>query len=288
MTFAPEVTSRELGLIAEYVRQLSGIDLDDSKGYLVEGRLGPLLAEMNCASYLELYQRARGDASGRLADRLVDAISTKETSFFRDRMPFELLRTKLLPEHVRRTEENEGPRRLHVWSAASSTGQEAYSIAMLIDECLPDPATWQVGILGTDISEPAVARARAGIYSRQEVAKGLSQDQMRRYFTPHEDGWQVCEELRERTFFRQINLMELPPEWGIFALIFCRNVAIYFSLENRTRLFDRIADHLRPGGTLIIGSTESLYGISERYRMQRESGATFYQQREDSMVSASE
>ncbi|MBT4499174.1 MAG: protein-glutamate O-methyltransferase CheR [Gemmatimonadetes bacterium] len=277
MTFAPEVTSQELGLIAGYVRQLSGIDLDDSKGYLVEGRLGPLLAEMNCSSYLELYQRARADGSGALADRLVDAISTKETSFFRDRTPFELLRMKLLPEYVRRVEESGGLRRLHVWSAASSTGQEAYSIAMLIDECLPHPATWQVGILGTDISEPAVARARAGVYSQQEVTKGLSQDQVRRYFTPHEGGWQVCEELKERTFFRQINLMELPPEWGIFDLVFCRNVAIYFSLENRTRLFDRIADHLRPGGSLIIGSTESLHGISERYRMQRESGATFYQ-----------
>jgi chemotaxis protein methyltransferase CheR len=100
---------------------------------------------------------------------------------------------------------------------------------------------------------------------------------VRRYFTPHEDGWQVCEELRERAFFRQINLMDLPPEWGIFDLIFCRNVAIYFSLENRTRLFDRIADHLRPGGALIVGSTESLHGISEQYQMRRESGATFYQ-----------
>jgi len=286
MAPTPEVTSRELGLIAEYVRQLSGIDLDDSKGYLVEGRLGPLLAEMNCASYLELYQRAKGDRSGVLADRLVDAISTKETSFFRDQTPFDLLRTKLLPEHVRRVEESRGLRRLHVWSAASSTGQEAYSIALLINECLPNPASWQVGILGTDISEPAVARARAGIYSRQEAAKGLSQEQMQRYFAPHGDGWQVGEELRARTFFRQINLMELPSDWGYFDLVFCRNVAIYFSLENRTRLFEQIADHLRPDRTLIIGSTESLHGITERYRMQRECNATFYQLEAEAVASA--
>ena len=276
MVRIPEISPQEFSLIAAYVRQLSGIDLDGSKAYLVENRLGPLLIAHDCRSYFELYRRMKDDASGRLASLLVDLISTQETSFFRDHAPFELLRHELLPAHIHRIEANGGPRRLDIWSAACSTGQETCSIAMVVRQCLPDPTSWQVRILGTDISVAAVDRARRGLYSQLEVERGLSRSQIECFFTASAEGWQFRQDIRELVSFQPFNLLELTDDWGAFDLIFCRNVAIYFSLENRLCLFERLAHHLRPHGALVLGSTESMVGTSGRFRSQRARGASFY------------
>ena len=272
----PEVSPREFSLIAACVRQLSGIDLDESKVYLVENRLGLLLADQGCATYFELYQRVKSDPRGPLASLLIDLISTQETCFFRDQAPFELFRRELLPQHIRRIETNGEPRRLDIWSAACSTGQEAYSIAMVVRACLPDPTRWQVRILGTDISAAAVARARRGLFSQLEIERGLTPGQVERFFTTSAEGLLIREDVRQMVSFEPFNLLELTNDRGAFDLIFCRNVAIYFSLKNRLRLFDRLAHHLRPHGALILGSTESTIGTSGRFRSQRACGASFY------------
>jgi len=281
MARLPEISPREFSLIAACVRQLSGIDLDESKVYLVESRLGPLLVDQGCATYFELYQRIKNDASGRLASLLIDLISTHETSFFRDRAPFELFRRELLPAHIRRIETSGGARRLDIWSAACSTGQETYSIAMIVRECLAKPAAWQVRILGTDISTAAVSRARTGLYSRLEIGRGLSPAQVEHFFTASEEGWRIRQDIRQLVSFEPFNLLELSDTWGTFDFILCRNVAIYFSQENRLRLFERLARHLRPRGALLLGSTESTIGTSGRFRSQHSCGASFYTLGED-------
>jgi chemotaxis protein methyltransferase CheR len=275
----PSVSPEEFALIAGYLRDACGLDLDQSKEYLVKGRLEPLLATERCASYFELYQRTRADSTGRLARLLVDAIATKETFFFREPLHFHLLRQRLLPALAARAQTPGGPAGLAIWSAGCATGQEAYSLAIAVHETLGDQTAGQVRIVGTDIAESALARAQAGLYTSSEVGRGLSSEETQRYLQPAGGQWQVCERLRQYVSFRRLNLIEVPPDWGRFDLIMCRNVGIYFSPQGRRTLFERLADHLRPHGILIVGSTESLVGLSDRFQIEWDCGTSYYRLR---------
>jgi chemotaxis protein methyltransferase CheR len=270
------VTPEELALIAGFLRESCGLELDNSKAYLVEGRLHPLLAEERCSSYFELYQRARADATGRLASRLIDTITTKETSFYREGAHFDLLRNTLLTAHVSRVRQTGAGRTLDIWSAGCASGQEAYSIAMAVHEALEDPGAWQVRIVGTDLSESALAQAQSGVYSQLEVDRGLTPEQALRYLEPVGGRFRICAELGRYTRFQRLNLLEIPSGWGRFDVIFCRNVAIYFNPDTRRRLFARLADCLQPHGALVIGSTESLVGVDERLAIEWAAGTSYY------------
>ncbi len=269
------INPQELATISDYVYKVSGVVLQPDKGYLVESRLGPLLQLESLGSYEELVRRARLEPGKRLQGAIIDAITTHETSFFRDRKPFELLVHKLVPDVLGPRRDQARPR-LDIWSAACSHGQEVYSIAMALKELLFHFERYRLKILGTDISEHAVARASRGWYSSMEIARGLSRSRQQKHFVRDGNGWRISDELRAICTFLPLNLMGRFRHVGVYDIIFCRNVAIYFSRENRRALYSGLAAQLRRDGVLVVGSTESLYGLTDHFQRQEFHGATFY------------
>jgi chemotaxis protein methyltransferase CheR len=269
----------ELKVIAQYIHGVSGIFLDQSKSYLFETRLSSIAEKLGCTSYQELYNKARADGSKTIERQIIDAISTNETLFFRDKAPFELLQHKILPEIIdaRTPSSPQLKTSVKIWSAAASTGQELYSIAIIIKELVKDLSRYNFTLLGTDISDTALAQASYGKYNRFEIERGLDQRSLQRYFSLFGDSWKIKDEIRSMVSFRKFNLMQPFTSLGKFDIIFCRNVAIYFNLEDRKALFNRIADSLVEDGFLVIGSTESLTGICPRFIPKRHLRTIFYQ-----------
>jgi chemotaxis protein methyltransferase CheR len=267
------ITPVDLDRIAELMRRESGVVLDQSKAYLLESRLQPVLRLLGLQDYASLWRAASGtDARARFL--LVDALSTHETSFFRDSKPFDLLRHKLIPDMLA----NDPRRSVRIWSAACSSGQEAYSIAISLKEILFDLTEYHVQVIGTDISDGSVGLASKGEYSSFEVNRGLTPDHLRKHFDDLGNGrFKIKDELRSVASFRRSNLLQMDLMLGRFDIIFCRNVAIYFGKEDRDRLFLRLSQSLNPGGALIVGSTESLLDIPHLYRRNEFHGAVYYE-----------
>lgn len=262
--------------LAQYVYSLCAVTLDESKGYLIESRLAGLVEETGCSSYGGFLQRAKSEPSRALERRIVDAITTNETFFFRDTTPFDLLRHKIIPELIDRRART-GAARIRILSAACSTGQELYSIAILLKELLGDPDRYGVRLMGTDISDDAVARASRGMFSPVEISRGLTEAQRNRYFTPATGGWQIRDEIRAMASFKKMNLMADFSALGRFDVVFCRNVAIYFTERDRISLFGRMERALEPDGYLVIGAMESLNGICPQFESKRHLRSVFYQ-----------
>lgn len=270
----------EIKVWSQYIYSISGIHLDESKAYLFETRLGTLLRELGLSSFSELFYKVRSDMSKVLQRRIIDLITTGETFFFRDTTPFELLQFKIVPDLIDKRTKIYGPGRpfpIRIWSAASSTGQEIYSIAMVLKELLVDLNRYDVRLLGTDISDQAIAQASKGIYNKMEIERGLPKDKIIRYFEAVGDTWKIRDEIRALASFRKINLMDDFTYLGKFDIVFCRNVAIYFKEQDRINLFTRIGKVLEPDGYLIIGTTESLTGICPQYEPKRYQRSLFYQ-----------
>jgi chemotaxis protein methyltransferase CheR len=275
-----KITADDLKIISKYILDISGIELDESKAYLIETRLGGLVKEYQCSSYGELCSRAKIDSSKTLENRIIDAISTKETLFFRDTSPFEVLQHKILPDLIdRRSEKSSGllPIPIRIWSTACSTGQEVYSIAIVLRELLPDLKKYNIKLTGTDISDAAIAQASYGRYNKFEIERGLSKKILQKYFSPNGGNWKICDEIRTMVSFGKRNIIQPFIGMGKLDIIFCRNVAIYFKLEERIKLFEKIAHVLEPDGYLIIGSTESLTGISPTFESKRYLRTIYYQ-----------
>jgi len=274
------ISPQELRLLSQFIYRISGVRLDDSKAYLFESRLGVMLQELQCGSFTELHARIRKDGTRQLERRLLDLITTGETSFFRDQTPFELLQQKILPDLIDRKNRTRGSAKtmtLRIWSAACSSGQEVYSIAMILKELLGSSSPFEIRLLGTDISGQAVATASRGIYSRIEVERGLNGHKLSRHFIPQDDSrWKIQDELRAMATFRTFNLLSDLTSLGRFDIILCRNVAIYFSEKDRQGLFNRLANALEPEGSLLIGATESLAGSYPQYSPQRHMRSVFY------------
>lgn len=271
------ITREEMPVWSRYIQEICGIHLDDSKGYLLETRLGSLLPEVGAATFSELFYKARADATLKLRAKIIEAITTNETSFFRDASPFELLRNKLFPELIDRRNRNGTRATIRIWSAACSTGQEAYSTGIVLKELLGDLTRYDIRILGTDISNKVVAHASYGVYSRQELERGLPPEMLARHFTLSGDKWKVRDEIRALANFRTMNLLEPFSFPNPFDLIFCRNVAIYFTEADKTRLFRNLARYLAKDGCLIIGSTESISGLCPELEPKRYLRTVFYQ-----------
>ncbi len=276
-----KIQPSELNAFSQYVQDICGIYLDHSKSYLFETRLGSIAEELCCRSFRELQNLAKRDVSKNIERKIINAISTNETLFFRDKGPFELLKHKLLPEIIdaRTPVSSSLQPTVKIWSAASSTGQELYSIAIVIKELIKDLSKFHFKLLGTDISDAAIFQASAGKYNKFEIERGLDKHYLQRHFTSSGETWQVKDDIRAMVQFQKLNLMEPLRSLGKFDIIFCRNVAIYFSLEKRKLLFDKIADNLADDGFLVIGSTESLVGICPRFVPKRHLRTIFYQKK---------
>jgi chemotaxis protein methyltransferase CheR len=271
------ITRSELGVWTRYIYENTGISLDESKAYLLETRLGSLLRDTGAASFSELFYRVKADSANALRRKIIDAITTNETSFFRDSAPFDLLRHKLIPELIDRRRKL-GTRLLtiRIWSAACSTGQEAYSIGIVLKELLGSFSGYDIRIFGTDISDKAVAAASYGHFSRLELERGMTPDKVSRFFTPVADQWKIADEIRMLASFQTMNLLQPFNFPAPFDIIFCRNVAIYFTEQDKTRLFRNLGRFMAPDGALVLGSTESLSGLCPEFEPQRYLRSVFY------------
>lgn len=275
-----KIAPAELTLISQYIQTITGIYLDQSKSYLFETRLSSIAEAQGCTSYQQLVNKSRQDPSKKIEKEIIDAITTNETLFFRDKGPFELLQHKILPEVIDlRSSQSSQKTRIKIWSAASSTGQELYSIAIVIKELLKELSNYSFTLFGTDISDAAIAQASYGKYNRFEIERGLDKIYLQKYFTLFGDSWKIKDEIRAMVNFKKLNLMQSFASLGKFDIIFCRNVAIYFTLEDRKKLFNKLADSLADDGYLVIGSTESLTGVCPRFVPKRHLRSIFYQKK---------
>ena len=268
-------TASDIDAISDLVNELCGIYLDTSKDYLIEGRLAKLVKAAGCANYAEFARKVRTNAA--MKNDVVDAITTNETLWFRDNTPFDALRFKILPELIDAKSGSPFPRRFRIWSAACSTGQEAYSIAMAFADVVPDFERWDLQILGTDVSPQAVAKAQRGVYSDLELSRGLDQQYRGAYVVRASDGWQVNDTLRRRCKFEVRNLLKPFTGLGTFDVIFCRNVAIYFKAPDRASLFQRLAKTLNRGGWFFAGSGEALMDLGPNWAPKQHCRAVCYQ-----------
>ncbi len=274
-----KITPNEIKVLSKYIYDISGIFLDEKKAYLLETRLKMIMDTEGFTSYQALYQRAISEKSGQMERKIIDAVTTNETLFFRDKAPFEMFKYKVMPDLIdKRTAQAAGsmPINIRIWSAACSTGQEIYSLAIILKELIPDQKKYRIKLLGTDISDDAVAQASYGKYNRFEIERGLEKDQLQKYFVSNGSSWKIRDDIRAMAVFQKRNLMEPFTGIGQFDVVFCRNVAIYFSIEDRKRLFDKIAGVMAPDGYLVIGSTESLTGICPQFEPQRHLRSVFY------------
>jgi chemotaxis protein methyltransferase CheR len=272
-----QVTQEDLPAVSRLVDELCGVVLDATKGYLIESRLSRLAEAAGCATFREFSQKARLPANAAIRNEIIDAITTQETLFFRDDSPFEALRYRVLPDLIDAKNRTRCPKRLRFWSAACSTGQEPYSIAMALCEMIPDILSWDVTIMGTDISNSAIRQASRGHYGKYEIQRGMKPQLLARYFTEEQGGWKVKDHLRSLVMFERRNLLEPFADVGTFDVIFCRNVAIYFDAPARRSLFHRLAERLAPDGHLFTGSAECLTDLGPQFVPQHHCRAVYYQ-----------
>ncbi|CAK0761085.1 Chemotaxis protein methyltransferase Cher2 [Gammaproteobacteria bacterium] len=272
------VTEEEYRDFRSFLEDATGILLGDNKHYLVTSRLHRLLEEYALPNVGELMVRLRRERHGDLRNRVIEAMTTNETLWFRDIHPYEILKNLILPELART-----GMRRAAIWSAACSTGQEPYSISMVVDDFVsthPGALSGGASILATDISTRVLNEARRAVYDATSVARGLSEERRKRFMNPvttkSGPAWEVRPEIRARVNFRELNLTQPLVGIGRFDVIFCRNVLIYFSSDLKRALIARLAGALNPRGWLILGASESIAGISDTFEMVRAERSVVY------------
>lgn len=267
------MTPQDFDYVCRLVRDKSAIVLEPGKEYLVETRLLPIARQMQLASVGDLISRLRSLPDNGLHARVIEAMVTTETSFFRDLHPFETLRATVLPGLIR---SRQTERRIDVWCAASSTGQEPYSFAILVREHFPELRGWQVNITATDLSNEVLARAREGRYNQIEVNRGLPAPLMVKYFRQHGPNWELCEEVRRMVEFRQMNLAKPWPLMPRVDLVFLRNVMIYFDVETKKSILGRVARMLRPDGYLLLGGAETTFNLDDSFSRAENLKGGFY------------
>lgn len=270
------ITPLEFDYVSGLIRRTSAIVLDRGKEYLIESRLQPVAESHGLKTVNELIRRLQNESapSSALQTEVTDALTTNETYFFRDVTPFETLRADILPPIL---EQNLMQRSLNVLSAACSTGQEAYSIAIILREHFPQLASWTIKIHAVDLCSTALARARAGRYSASEVQRGLPPEMLAKYFRPDEGGhWIVKDELRALVEFRQLNLLHAWPYTQPFDIVFLRNVLIYFDLPTKQAILSKARAHVQPQGILFLGGAETTINISPHWYPVRHAKATVY------------
>lgn len=263
----------EFDYIAQLVRDRAAIILEPGKEYLVESRLLPVAREAGCVSLSELINRLRARPNASVYQKIIEAMTTNETSFFRDLHPFEALRNVVIPDLLNK---RGGNRTFHLWCAAASSGQEPYTVAMLLREHFPFLGNWTVRFLATDISQEMLTRARAGRYSQLEVNRGLSPSLLVKYFERQGVEWQIKDDLRRMIEFRQLNLADSWPTFPLMDIIFMRNVLIYFDSAMKKTILGKVRRILRPDGYLFLGAAETTLNLDEGFeRIQLEKAGCY-------------
>jgi chemotaxis protein methyltransferase CheR len=254
------ITSQDFNYIRNIVHQYSAIVLEPGKEYLVESRLQLLVHGEGANSVQDLLRRLRGDSSGELHRKVAEIMMTAETTFFRDVRPFETLKKTVLPQLLERRTQN---RSLNIWCAASATGQEPYSIAMLLHDSFPLLASWNVQFIASDLSKTLLLRARKGSFTQLEVNRGLPAVLLVKYFQKNGTEWQIDARIRDMVDFREINLVKPWPCLPAMDVVFLRNVLIYFDMETRRNILARVAHILKPDGFLFLGGSETVTQLEE-------------------------
>ena len=258
------------------LRQRSGHNLEDDKAYLVETRLLAVARRHKFKSVENLVLHLRSQTNEKLMAEVVEAMAIGETFFFRDGRPFEVLRQTVLPELI---EKRSAMRCLNIWSAACSSGQEPYSIAILCRSFFPVLAGWNVRLLASDLSSAMLDRARRGVYTEMEIARGLSPELLNAYGKKQDNGWQINDDIRRAVEFRQINLNEPWPELPLMDLVLLRNVLIYFDVPTKQQILERLRRVLQPDGYLLLGGAETTHNLDDRFLPVSFDGASFFQLR---------
>ena len=260
------ITDEDFKLFCQFLEEGCGIVLASHKQYLVQSRLSKIMAETSCGSLRELVMRLKGHAEFGLKERVIDAMTTNETLWFRDIHPFQIFQSQILPEHA-----SKGVTRLRIWSAACSSGQEPYSLNMVFDEykkANPGSSLAGLDIVATDISSEILAQAKSGTYEPLAIGRGLSPERQAAYFDELPDGrWQIKREMKANINFQSFNLMGSFQAMGQFDVIFCRNVLIYFSADKKREIITKLHKQLKPNGYLFLGASESMSGLDDLFEM---------------------
>ncbi len=250
----------------EYLRKLlkdqSGLDLSTDKQYLIESRLLPLARKSGLPGIGDLVQKMKG-GSASLVTQVVEAMTTNETFFFRDKVPFDHFREMIMPEILKTRASRKSVR---IWCAAGSTGQEPYSLAMCLKEMGAALGGWRIEIIATDLSQEVLEKSKAGIYSQFEVQRGLPIQMLVKYFKQTGEFWQVNSDIRGMVQHRQLNLLHDFAQLGAFDVVFCRNVLIYFDQDTKVNIFNRLHRVTEPDGFLVLGAAETVVGLTETFK----------------------
>jgi chemotaxis protein methyltransferase CheR len=257
------MTPEDFDYLRRLLKERSGLTLSAEKDYLLESRLTPVARRHGLAGLSELVAQLRHAGNPALAIAVTEAMTTNETFFFRDRIPFDHLRDTILPALVAaRTRE----KRIRIWCSAAAAGQEPYSIAMLLQTMTPQLAGFRIDILATDLSSEVIERAKAGIYSQFEVQRGLPIQLLVKHFSKNGDGWEIAPKLRAMVRFRTLNLLHDFSPLGQFDVVFCRNVLIYFDQPTKSAVLQRIARQIPDESYLILGAAETVVGLTDAFK----------------------
>ena len=268
------ISDAEFHYIKDFIYQQAAIDLEPGKAYLVESRLQPIARREGFASLSDMIAKLRAQPANGLNRLVVEAMTTNETYFFRDVHPFELLKTKVLPELIKR---RAAQRQINIWCAAASSGQEPYSIMMLLREHFPELSTWKINFTATDISNQMLNRCREGFYSQLEVNRGLPAALLVKYFQKISTEWKIRDDLRRAIDFRQLNLAQPWPALATMDIVFIRNVLIYFDVATKKPILARVRKLMSPDGYMFLGGAETTLNLDESFKRVQVNNSAYYQ-----------
>jgi chemotaxis protein methyltransferase CheR len=256
------VTPHDYAYLSKLLNERSGLQLAGDKQYLIESRLLPVARQNNCGSIGDLVAKLKSFAEEPLRQRVTEAMTINESFFFRDKTPFDRFQDTVLPymQNMRAA-----AKRIRIWCAAASTGQEPYSLAMMFKQAGGEFAGWKIEIVATDISTEVIEKAKSGLYSQFEVQRGLPIQLLLKYFKQDGDQWRISQELRDMVQYRQHNLLDDFASLGMFDVIFCRNVLIYFDSKTRQDVLTRISRSLVKDGQLLLGAAETVVGFTNMF-----------------------
>jgi len=267
------VKAENFTFVQELLRKRSGIVLEESKRYLVQARLGPVVRRLELHSIDELLENLRRSPEKSLHREVLEAMLTTETSFFRDVHPFETLKQVVIPRLMQARKET---RELSFWSAACASGQEIHSLAMLVRENFPELQGWKLTLLASDVSQEMLDRTKEGLYSQLEINRGVPTRLLVRYFQREGLSWRLDESIRKMVEVRKVNLIEGLPYLPKMDIIFLRNVLIYFDIETRKSIIEKISRHLKSDGYLFVGGAETMIGLNDYLTRERISNTSVY------------
>jgi chemotaxis protein methyltransferase CheR len=257
------MTPEDIELFSKIVKERSGLVVTPNKAYLLESRLLPVARRHGMNDLEALAAAARSRPQEAILEDITEAMTTNETFFFRDTGPFDRFRENVLPPLL---QSRAASRTLRIWCAAASTGQEPYSLSIILMEMASKLAGWKVEIIGTDISNEALNKAKAGLYSQFEVQRGLPIQTLLKYFTQEEANWLISENIRKMVSYRHFNLLDDFSKLGRFDIVFCRNVLIYFEQSDKAQILERVCKQMAPDGSLFLGGAETVIGVTDKFK----------------------